>query len=586
LFHHSSFVIRYFPVNLSPGKKIAGVLVPLFALRAESDLGVGDLGALREFIDWAAEIGFRLVQLLPINETGTDNSPYNAISAMAIEPTTLHLAANSPEDLTREDFDAVISDADPSTALRTSLVKLRHGEVKYRQVKKLKRRLLEKAFANFSQRASEERRLKFRKFCEEEAAWLDDYAFFRVVMEQNEESAAWTRWPAEHQSIKKVRAWLRDLPQDRQAAIKERQNFFRYVQWTAHQQWREIKSYAEEREVALMGDIPFGVSYYSADVFARPDEFALDWSGGAPPELYFKDDEFTQKWGQNWGIPLYRWDRMGANNFEWWRERVRAVRSIFHLFRIDHVLGFYRVYAFPWRPRKNKQFLPLDRNEMLEQTGGRAPHFAPRDDETSENREANKREGEEYLRVILDEAGATRVIGEDLGMVPDYVRPSLRSLGIAGFKIPQWEVRHEKVTSGDKYERLSVATYATHDHKPIRAFWEEAFERLTPTSEQSRYDLAKIAAFAGLNPKIDRIDFEKDFYPVIMEALFKSEAWIAIVMITDLLARKYRFNVPGTAANLNWTRRMQRSVAQLRASPRERARMHLIRLLLQKTGRA
>jgi len=573
-------------VNLSPGKKIAGVLVPLFALRAENDLGIGDLGALREFIDWAAEIGFKLVQLLPINETGTDNSPYNAISAMAIEPATLHLAAKSPEDLTREDFDEVISDVDPSTAPRTSLVKLRHGEVKYRQVKKLKRRLLEKAFANFSQRASEERRLKFRKFCEEEAAWLDDYAFFRVLMEQNEESAAWTRWPAEHQSIKKVRAWLGDLPQDRQAAIKERQNFFSYVQWTAHQQWREIKSYAEEREVALMGDIPFGVSYYSADVFARPDEFALDWSGGAPPEFYFKDDEFTQKWGQNWGIPLYRWDRMRANNFEWWRERVRAVRRIFHLFRIDHVLGFYRIYAFPWRPRKNKQFLPLDRNEMLEQTGGRAPHFAPRDDETSENREANKREGEEYLRVILEESGTTRVIGEDLGMVPDYVRPNLRSLGIAGFKIPQWEVHNEQVTPGNKYERLSVATYATHDHKPIRAFWEEAFERLTPTSEQSRYDLAKIAAFAGLNPKIDRIDFEKDFYPSVMEALFKSEAWIAIVMITDLLARKYRFNVPGTAANLNWTRRMQRSVAQLRASPRERARMHLIRVLLQKTGRA
>ena len=573
-------------MNLSPGKKIAGVLVPLFALRAENDLGIGDLGALREFIDWAAEIGFKLVQLLPINETGTDNSPYNAISAMAIEPATLHLAAKSPEDLTREDFDAVISDVDPSTAPRTSLVKLRHGEVKYRQVKKLKRRLLEKAFANFSQRASEERRLKFRKFCEEEAAWLDDYAFFRVLMEQNEESAAWTRWPAEHQSIKKVLAWLRDLPQDRQAAIKERQNFFSYVQWTAHQQWREIKSYAEEREVALMGDIPFGVSYYSADVFARPDEFALDWSGGAPPEFYFKDDEFTQKWGQNWGIPLYRWDRMRANNFEWWRERVRAVRSIFHLFRIDHVLGFYRIYAFPWRPRKNKQFLPLDRNEMLEQTGGRAPCFAPRDDETSENREANKREGEEYLRVILEESGTTRVIGEDLGMVPDYVRPNLRSLGIAGFKIPQWEVHNEQVTPGNKYERLSVATYATHDHKPIRAFWEEAFERLTPTSEQSRYDLAKIAAFARLNPKIERIDFEKDFYPSIMEALFKSEAWIAIVMITDLLARKYQFNVPGTAANLNWTRRMQRSVAQLRASPRERARMHLIRVLLQKTGRA
>jgi 4-alpha-glucanotransferase len=564
-------------MNLSPEKKIAGVLVPLFALRGENDLGIGDLGALREFIDWAAEIGFKLVQLLPINETGADNSPYNAISALAIEPTTLHLGPNSPEELTREDFDAAVANVD--------FGRLRRGGVKYRQVKKLKRCLLEKAFANFSSRAGKERQSGFRKFCEEEAAWLADYAFFRVLMEENDDSATWNRWPAQHQSIERARIWLRDLPQDRQAAIRDRQNFFCYVQWIAHQQWREIKSCAEERGVALMGDIPFGVSYYSADVFARPDEFALDWSGGAPPELYFKDDEFTQKWGQNWGIPLYRWDRMRANNFEWWRERVRAVRRIFHLFRIDHVLGFYRIYAFPWRPRKNKQFLPLDRDQMLERTGGRAPHFAPRDDQTPENCEANRREGEGYLRVVLEEAGATRVIGEDLGTVPGYVRPNLRALGIAGFKIPQWEVHHEQVTPGSQYERLSVATYTTHDHKPICALWEEAFEHPTATSEQSRFDLAKIAVFAGFDPKIDKIDFEKDFYPAVMEALFKSEAWLAIVMITDLLARKYRFNVPGTLANSNWTRRMQRSVAQLRTGRKTQARMRLIHDLLEKTGR-
>jgi 4-alpha-glucanotransferase len=564
-------------MNLSPEKRIAGILLPLFALRGEDDLGIGDLGALRELIDWAAEIGFKVIQLLPINETGIDNSPYNAISAMAIELTTLHLGPNSPQELTRADFDAVLGDAD--------LERLRRGGVKYRQVKKLKRRLLEKAFANFAGRADNERQAGFRRFCEEEAAWLADYAFFRVLMEENDDSAAWNRWPAQQQSIERARTWLRDLPQDRQSAINDRQDFFCYVQWIAHQQWRDIKSHAEERGVALMGDIPFGVSYYSADVFARPNEFALDWSGGAPPELYFKDDEFTQKWGQNWGIPLYRWDRMRANNFEWWRERVRAVRCIFHLFRIDHILGFYRIYAFPWRPRKNKQFLPLDWNHMLERTGGRAPHFAPRHDETPENCEANKRDGEEYLRVVLEEASATRVIGEDLGTVPDYVRPNLHALGIAGFKIPQWEVYNEQVTPGDKYERLSIATYMTHDHKPIRALWEEAFENPTATSEQSRFDLAKIAVFAGFDPRIDKIDFEKDFYPAIMEALFKSESWIAIVMITDLLARKYRFNVPGTTANSNWTRRMQRSVAQLRTSRKTQARMRLIHDLLEKTGR-
>jgi len=564
-------------MNLSPEKKIAGILVPLFAVRGENDLGIGDLGALREFIDWAAGIGFKLVQLLPINETGADNSPYNAISAMAIEPTTVQLEPNSPEDLTAEDFDVALADVD--------LPALRSNGVKYRQVKKLKRRLLEIAFGNFSARANELRQSDFRKFCEEETTWLRDYAFFRVLMEENDDSPAWNRWPAQHQSMARARNWLHDLPQDQQAAITDRQHFFCYVQWIAHQQWRKIKSYGEERGLALMGDIPFGVSYHSADVFARPDEFVLDWSGGAPPEPYFKDDEFTQKWGQNWGIPLYHWDRMRSNNFEWWRVRVRAVRCIFHLFRIDHVLGFYRIYAFPWRPRKNKQFLPLDWPQMLAQTGGRAPHFVPRDDDTPGNCEANKRDGEEYLRVALEEAGATRVIGEDLGAVPNYVRPNLRSLGIAGFKIPQWEVRDEQITPGGKYERLSVATYATHDHKSIRALWEEAFERPAATSDQSRFDLAKIALFADLDPNLDKVDFEKDFYPAIMEALFKSNAWIAIVMITDLLARNYRFNVPGTTGSLNWTRRLQRSVAQLRSGPKERARMRLIGELLEKSGR-
>ncbi len=334
-----------------------------------------------------------------------------------------------------------------------------------------------------------------------------------------------------------------------------------------------------------MGDVPFGISYYSADVFSRPNEFTLDWSGGAPPESYFKDDEFTQKWGQNWGIPLFRWEVMRNRHFDWWRQRVRGVRRSFHLFRIDHVLGFYRVYAFPWRPRRNHEFLPLDWNQMLERTGGRAPHFAPHDDSTAKDGEANRREGEEYLRVVLEEAGAARVIGEDLGTVPDYVRPNLRSLGIAGFKIPQWEFYHGRVTPGSEYERLSVATYATHDHKPLRALWEDAFQKKTSTSEQSRFELEKIAHFAGFNPKIDKNDYENDFYPAVMEALFQSEAWIAIVMITDLLARKYRFNVPGTATRSNWVRRMQRTIAQLHSSRKERARMRMIRALLEKTGR-
>src|SRR5437868_1993944 len=310
-------------MNLLPEHKIAGVLAPLFALRREHDLGIGDLAALREFIDWEAEAGFKLVQLLPINETAGDNSPYNAISSVAIEPTTLELAPGTPAELTEEDFSQIATDLD--------LARPRHGQIKYRRVKKLKRQLLEAAFRKFQESGSEQRKLEFRDFVENQS-WLNDYSFFRALMEENGGSEAWDQWREEHRTIDRAREWVQALPPDRRQLIAKVQDFFRYVQWVAHQQWQATKTYAEEREIALMGDIPFGVSYCSADVFARPNEFALDWAGGAPPEPYFKDDEFTQKCGQNWGIPLYNWQSMRGNDFQWWRQRVGGVKHAFHVF--------------------------------------------------------------------------------------------------------------------------------------------------------------------------------------------------------------------------------------------------------------
>ncbi len=561
-------------MNLFPNDKIAGLLAPLFALRTEDDLGIGDVAALRQLVEWARPLGFRLIQLLPINETGGDHSAYNAISSRAIDLTTLHLAPGSPADLSPEIFDEVTASID--------LSRLRHGGVQYAIVKPLKKKLLERAFSEFSRRPPDD---PFRSFCASEQEWLDDYTLFRVLMEQNDERETWDEWP--QNSLASAREWLYSLGEEKRAQFEQRRQFFRYIQWIAHEQWRAVKSFAEEHGVALMGDIPFGVSYYSADVFAHPEAFALDWSGGAPPEPYFKDDEFTQKWGQNWGIPIYHWSQMRTQNFAWWRQRVRGVKETFHIFRIDHILGFYRIYAFPWRPTRNPEFLPLTWEEMLARTGGRAPQFAPRDDTTWENCEQNRREGEEYLRVVLDEAGAARVVGEDLGTVPDYVRPNLHSLGIAGFKIPQWENdREERTIPGSQYQRLSVSTFATHDHKPVRALWDEAFAENSETSEQARHDLNKIAVFAGLPPPDESIDYLRDFYPAIFAALFQSESWIAIVMITDLLGRKDRFNVPGISANSNWTRRLHTTVKKLGRGHALKRQLYLVRDLLEKSGRA
>src|SRR3954462_2334383 len=203
-------------MNLSSDRKIAGVLAPLFALRTADDLGIGDLEALRQFIDWAAGIGFKLVQLLPINEMGGDHSPYNAISAAAIEPTTLHLAPGSPEDLTQQDFDEIVGGFD--------LDKLRKGAVKHGRVRQLKMALLEKAYRRFAERT--ERRAEFDAFCESENAWLNDYAFFRALMEENGGRETWDQWPEEQQRPESAREWFKAQSAEVQQRFSKRESFF------------------------------------------------------------------------------------------------------------------------------------------------------------------------------------------------------------------------------------------------------------------------------------------------------------------------------------------------------------------------
>ncbi len=350
---------------------------------------------------------------------------------------------------------------------------------------------------------------------------------------------------------------------------------------------KNLKHYAEGRGVALMGDIPLGVSYYSADFFGFPGVFQKAWSGGAPPEPYFKDDPFTQKWGQNWGIPVYNWEGMAGNNYAWWRQRVHGVRELFHLFRIDHILGFYRIYSFPWRPELNAEFLPLTPDQARERTGGRLPGFKPRDDASLENREANRRQGETLLRMVLEAAGDTRLIGEDLGTVPDYVRPNLTSLGIAGFKIPIWEPDHRRggLLPGGEYERLSVATYGTHDHEPLRAFWDRHRQASGDAGNDGK-EMRDLAAFAGLSEEERRGEFTAMVHEKLLAALFRTNSWIVICMITDLLARDERFNVPGTSANSNWSQRMPVTMEELETDPVYTERTARVRGAIAEEGRA
>jgi 4-alpha-glucanotransferase len=144
-------------------------------------------------------------------------------------------------------------------------------------------------------------------------------------------------------------------------------------------------------------------------------------------------------------LPLYRWQAHKDEKYSWWRQRVKKCVEIFHYFRIDHVLGFFRIYSFPWVPERNQEFLNLTNEEAEKLTEGRLPQFLPRSDEKPEWAEENCEDGRQLLTMILNAAGGAGVVAEDLGsLVPDYVRPLLKELGIPGFTIPYWELNEDR----------------------------------------------------------------------------------------------------------------------------------------------
>ncbi len=537
----------------------AGVLIPTFAIRTEGDLGIGDTGGVRELTDWAADTGLGMVQFLPINATGSDSSPYNAISSVALDWLTLELNPGAVPELDSDFFH--------ETLAKYHVEELRTGAVQYVRVRELKDVLLRRAFARLGTATTRGR--EFAKFRAAEAGWLEDFCLFRVLMEEVGHED-WTSWPDSLNTAAKARAWLAEQRRAGARKIDARLRFHAYAQWLCFTQWRAVRAHAAARGVKLMGDMPIGISWCSADVFFQPEQFDLDWCGGAPPETYFKDDIFVQRWGQNWGIPLYRWDVMEADGFAWWRRRVGKLTEIFDIFRIDHVLGFYRIYSFPWQPKRNAEFLDLSHDEVRARTGGRLPHFQPNDDETPEHRAANLATGDKYLRIIVAAAAPQEVVAEDLGIVPDYVRPHLLSLDVPGFKISHWESDHNgDVILGSDFDNCAFTTYATHDHEPMKTHWEhrrrDANDRHAPDHWLGHKELRLLACFAGLPVHEGHWPhYDDTIRRALIRALLASNARYAAFMLTDLFALEERFNVPGIESGKNWAARMPMTVREMR----------------------
>lgn len=210
-----------------------------------------------------------------------------------------------------------------------------------------------------------------------------------------------------------------------------------------------------------------------------------------------------------------------------------------------------------------------------------------------ESRSANRAHGEELLRVLLEETGPCRLVGEDLGTVPEYVRPSLLTLGIPGFRIPFWEKRDGGLVRGGEYDRLSVATYATHDHEPLRGVWErwmrvieEALHRpeeMAAERDFTWWEVRQLAGWAGFEvPCI--MPFEA-VHERLLEGLLRSESWLAILMITDVFGSTQRFNVPGAVSEANWSQRLAQPVSAWSGDAGMKGLLERTRAILERTGR-
>src|SRR5688572_675359 len=412
-----------------PPTRRAGILIPLFSMPSSRSWGIGEIGDIEAIVRWLRRGGQRVLQLLPIGEMPPgETSPYSALSAMAIDPQFITMDAV-------EDFAAIGGESSLPAAARARLDAARQSPaVDYAAVRDLKQQALRRSWASFrdTELAGGSRRAaSFHAWVAEQAWWLEDFALFRALHARYGERP-WTEWPAPLRSRR---------PQALDAAARELCDdvqFRRYAQWLAGDQWGAARAAAGD--VALFGDLPFMVSGDSADVWARQDEFRLDASVGVPP------DAFSET-GQDWGLPVYRWDVLAERDFDWLRHRARRNADLFDGYRVDHLVGFYRTY---FRPHV-----------------GTEAEFVP-DDEP-----AQRQQGERVLSVFR-EPGA-ELIAEDLGVIPDFVRESLASLDVPGYRVFRWERRWDEdgqpFRDPAEYPAASVATSGTHDTEPMAVWW-------------------------------------------------------------------------------------------------------------------
>ena len=320
---HDGFV--YLPNNTWKG---AGVAIPVFSLRSKNSFGVGEFADIRLLVDWAKASGLKLIQLLPINNTMAnfnwmDSYPYSAISAFALHPLYINLAKVAGEEF-----------ADQLLSYKTKQENLNELPVMdYEEVMDYKLSMLKVLYEVMGKSCFESD--DYKTFFKHNKHWLEPFAAFCYFRDKYRTSN-FEEWKSNSVYNKEE---IDKLTSSKSQDYKE-VSFYYFNQYHLHLQLKEAVDYAHKKGVVLKGDIPIGISRNSCDAWVSPEMFNMNWQAGAPP------DDFTAV-GQNWGFPTYNWKKMQEDGFAWWKQRFEQMSNYFDAFRIDHILGFFRIWSIP-----------------------------------------------------------------------------------------------------------------------------------------------------------------------------------------------------------------------------------------------
>ena len=470
----------------------SGILLHLTSL--PSPFGIGDMGSWAyRFVDFLAETRQRFWQILPLNPTDPAhyNSPYHSISAFASNPLLI-----SPEILVQ---DGLLGKADLECSPDFPMER-----VDYRDVIAHRKRLLKNAYERFKRKGNDH---EYRKFCDENASWLNDYALF-MALRSRLGGRAWGEWPLD------IRDRHAQTMQSVEREVHDLVEMTKVFQYLFSKQWHSLKTYCNQKGIRVIGDIPIYVNYDSADLWAHPELFKLDNEkrpyvvGGVPPD-YFSET------GQLWGNPIYRWDVLREKGYDWWVQRIDRNLKLFDFVRIDHFRGFVAYWEVPATEKTavNGKWIEAPVMDFLNHVTKRFSHLP--------------------------------IIAEDLGVITPDVRQVIDHFGFPGMKLLLFAFGEDSPTSPyipHNLVRNCVAYTGTHDNNTVKGWFER---ELTPEDKKRLFD------YLGRHVPVEELHWE------LIRLIMMSAANTAIFPMQDILGlgEEARMNQPATLDG-NWEWRL------------------------------